>query len=480
MLIRTTESICPICFKKIKANLIRKKDRVYMEKTCLKHGKFVDKIGKYKLLKRVEKYDIIGNGMENPRTEAKKGCPSNCGICPNHKSYTVLGIIDVTNRCNLRCPVCFADSATTGYIYEPTKEQIRSMLQNLRNNKPVPTLAIQYSGGEPTVREDLLELIQMAKSLGFDHVEVNTNGIVLFNKGPSYIKQLKEAGVDTFYLQFDGFGEEVYKVTRGVDLTEKKLKVVEYCREAGFKSVVLVVTLINGVNTNQVGRIIRYATKNSDVVRCVNFQPVSITGRMNKKKLKQARVTNSDLIELIEKQTKGEIKAGDFYPVPFVVSFARVMGAIKGKNYPEFTCHPYCGVATFVFVENGKIVPISKYVNLEKFEKSLRDVEKTAKNHKTIAKLKLLSSSIKNMHPKILWYLSPVLREGSYEALGKFMHKLVMIGSMHFMDAYNFDFERVQRCVIHYAIPDGRIIPFCTMNTFHRANIEKKFSKPLR
>ncbi|MDI6806506.1 MAG: radical SAM protein, partial [Candidatus Aenigmarchaeota archaeon] len=368
----------------------------------------------------------------------------------------------------------------TGYIYEPTKEQIRNMLQNLRNNKPVPTNAIQFSGGEPTVREDLPELIKLAKSLGFDHVEVNTNGIAIFNKGPLYIEKLVEAGMDTLYLQFDGFGEEIYKKTRGVDLTEKKLKIIEYCRKVGFKSVVLVVTLVNDVNTHQVGKIIRYAAENNDVVRCVNFQPVSITGRMDRRKLKRARVTNSDLIELIEKQTDGEIKAGDFYPVPFVVSFARAMGAIKGKNYPEFTCHPYCGTATFIFVEDGKIVPISKYVNLEKFEESLRGVEKTAKEHKTIAKFKLLWSSIRNVHPKILSYLFPVLKEGSYEGLGKFMRKLIMIGSMHFMDPYNFDFERVQRCVIHYAIPDGRIIPFCTMNTFHRVSVEKKFSKPLR
>jgi len=307
---------------------------------------------------RAEKYRWVGDGVENPRTEKKLGCPYDCGICPEHKSHTSLAIIDITNRCNLKCPVCFANASAAGYVYEPTAEQITGMLENLRANKPVPATALQFSGGEPTIRNELLDFVRKAKELGFRHVEVNTNGLRI-SQSVEYTKQLKEAGVSTVYLQFDGLTSDVYKFIRGIDLLDIKMKALQNLREAGIKSVVLVVTLVKGVNDNQLGDIINFAAKNFDVVRCINVQPVSLCGRLPQQEREKMRITIPDFMRLTEEQTKGAIKVSDFFPVPTVVPISKAVGAMQDKRYVEFTAHPHCGMATYLFVEDGKITPIT-------------------------------------------------------------------------------------------------------------------------
>ncbi len=479
--LKQTKSLCPECLKVIDATVYEEDGKVYMRKTCPEHGEFQDLYwSDYEQYVRVEKFRYVGDGLNNPRTETVNGCPYDCGICPNHKSHTALAIIDVTNRCNLRCPVCFANAAAAGYVYEPTKEQIRGMLENLRRNDPVPATALQFSGGEPTVREDLFELIRMAKELGFRHVEVNTNGLRLA-ESVEYCRGLREAGMSTVYLQFDGLTPEVYKFTRGRDLLDVKMRAIENLRKAGVKSIVLVVTLIKGVNDNQLGDIIRFAVKNFDVVRCINVQPVSICGRIPQEEREKMRITITDFMRLCEEQTNGKIRMNDFYPVPTVVPVSKAVGALKGKRYVEFTAHPHCGMATYLFVENGDIVPITKYGNVDKFIASMQKVYEDAAQGKTKkAKFRLLAALRHIKFSFLRKYVWRVLREGSYEALGDLQRKSILLSSMHFMDPYNFDLQRVENCVIHYAVPDGRIIPFCTMNSIHRPKIEKQFSMSIK
>jgi uncharacterized radical SAM superfamily Fe-S cluster-containing enzyme len=478
--IKTTQSLCPECLKVLDATIFEEDNTVYIKKECPEHGSFQDVYwSDYEQYKRAKTFEYIGNGIENPRTETKLGCPYDCGLCPQHKSHTVLSIIDVTNRCNLRCPVCFATAGTTGYVYEPSKEQVGEMLDNLRSNKPVPADALQFSGGEPTIREDLPELIKMAKEKGFKHVEVNTNGLRLAASS-DYCRTLKEAGVSTIYLQFDGVTPEVYEFTRGADLVKTKAKAIENCRQAGLHSVVLVCTLVKGVNDHQVGDIINTALENFDVVRCVNFQPVSICGRIPEAERKKMRITIPDFMKDVEEQTEGKIKVSDFYPVPTVVPVSRAVGAIKKKRYVEFTAHPHCGMATYVFVENNQIIPITKYGNVDGFIKAMQGVyEESEKGHETIMKMKLVGAMRHITFGMLRKYIWPLVRTGSYKSLGDLHRKMLMISSMHFMDPYNFDLERVQRCCIHYAVPGGRIIPFCTMNSIHRARIEKELGVPI-
>ncbi len=477
--IKETKSICPECLQVLDATILEEDNKVYIEKECPEHGKFREIYwSDYEQYQRAETLRCDGKGMDNPRTETKLGCPLDCGICPEHKSHTGLAIIDITNRCNLKCPVCFANAAAAGYVYEPTKEQIFEMMKNLRNNKPVPPPAIQFSGGEPTIRKDLFELVKKAEELGFHHLEVNTNGIRLA-QSVDYCRGLLEAGASTIYLQFDGLTSDVYKFTRGANLLETKMKAIQNCREAGL-SIVLVVTLVKGVNDDQLGDIIRFAIGNFDIVRCVNVQPVSICGRIPADEREKMRITIPDFMRLVEEQTEGKIKVSDFYTVPTVVPISRAVSALRGKNYVEFTAHPHCGMATYAFIEDGDMIPITRYGNVDKFIKTLEKVYEDASKGKTKkAKLRLIGALRHIKFGLLRKYLLPILRTGSYESLGDLHRKMLLISSMHFMDPYNFDLERVQRCCIHYAVPDGRIIPFCSMNSIHRPKVEEKLGIPL-
>jgi len=479
--IKNTKSICPECLKALEATIFEEDGKVFIKKNCPEHGDFQELYwSDFEQYQRAEKFRCDGEGIENPRTKTVKGCPLDCGICPEHKSHTALAIIDVTNRCNLTCPVCFANAAAAGYVYEPTPEQVTGMLENLRATKPVPATALQFSGGEPTIRNDLFDLIRKAKELGFRHVEVNTNGIRI-SQSVEYAKELKASGVSTIYLQFDGLTSDVYKFIRGLDLLDKKMQAIENLRQAGFKSVVLVVTLVKGVNDSQLGDIINFAAKNFDVIRCVNVQPVSLCGRLPQQEREKMRITIPDFMRLVEEQTKGDIKVSDFYPVPVVVPVSKAVGALKDKNYVEFTTHPHCGMATFLLVENGKLVPITRYGNIEKFRNSLQKVyEDALRGSKSKAKIRLAGAARHVKFSFLRKYVLRVLMEGDYQSLGDFVRTTLMVSSMHFMDPYNFDLERVQRCVIHYAVPDGRIIPFCTMNSIHRPEVEKKLGVPLK
>jgi hypothetical protein len=452
---------------------------VFIGKTCKEHGRFDDVYwSDYELYKRAEKYECIGEGVKNPRTATSKGCPYDCGLCPQHKSHTVLSIIDVTNRCNLRCPICFANSATAGYLYEPTQDEIWSMLKNLRSNQPVAPNSLQFSGGEPTIREDLPELIGMAKKAGFSHVEVNTNGVRI-SKDTVFLKKIIDAGVSTLYMQFDGLRPGPYIAARGLDLLDTKMKAIENCRAAGLDSLVLVPTLVKGVNDDQVGPIIKFAAKNCDVIRGVNFQPVSMAGRIDKQKLREMRITIPEVLKLAEAQTGGEVGPSDFYPIPVVLPVSRAIGALRGRRYQEFTNHQECGMATMLLPEGDKLRPITRYANVDKFMAVMERVYQDASAGSTLkAKVHLLSATRHVKFGLMRNLISTFLMNSDYSSLGDFMKKVVLIGCMHFMDPYNFDLERVQRCTIHYAFPDGKIIPFCTMNSLHRSKLERAYSKP--
>lgn len=476
--LKNTRSICPECYSVVPARLFERDGKVFMSKSCSNHGSCEDLYwGDFDQWNRAKSYSTVGDGLENPRTSESSGCPFDCGICPNHKSQTILGIIDVTNRCNIKCPICFANAATAGYTYNPTFEEICSMIDNLAANKPVSVKALQLSGGEPTLRDDLPEIVRYAKTAGIHHVEVNTNGIRIAND-PAFLDRLVSADVSSFYLQFDGVTNEPYRVTRGLDLLPTKLKAIENLRARGHDSVILVVTLVRGVNDDQLGDIVNFAAQNHDVVRCVNVQPVSVTGRIDRNKLADYRITIPDFMRLVEEQTNGQIQRGDFFPVPTVVPFARALGALKGKRYPEFTMHEHCGMATFAFVNDGKLIPITRYADVGAFMDTMNQAEQLAKAGKKVRANFKMMESLKHLRLKVLGPLvTGIVKEGSYEALGQLMRRIIMIGAMHFMDSYNFDLERVERCGIHYAVPDGRIIPFCTMNTLHREKIEKQFAK---
>jgi uncharacterized radical SAM superfamily Fe-S cluster-containing enzyme len=328
----------------------------------------------------------------------------------------------------------------------------------------------------------------MARELGFSHIQVATNGIALA-KSEQFCHRLKEAGLHTVYLQFDGVTEEPYRKLRGIPALKTKLKAIESCRRSGLKSVVLVPTLMRGVNDDQMGDIVRFAADNLDVVKGVNAQPISFEGRIDESERKKGRITIPDFMKLLEEQTDGEIPKESFYPVPFVVPVSYFVEAWKQVPQLELSVHPHCGAATYVFVENGKFIPITEFIDVEGFMEFLMESAEEI-NKSKIGKLKAMAKMMRlggkfidrEKAPAVFdnfTSLTNILEGGNRESLAEFHRKALFIGAMHFQDAFNFDLERVKRCGIHYATPDGRIIPFCSYNAIHRPSVEKAFSVPL-
>ena len=481
-----SSSICPVCLRRVPMRIYEEDGVIYLEKNCPEHGKFEDVYwGDAELYKWFYKnwYSAryVGSGVEEPLTKIEKGCPYDCGLCPQHKTHTILGIIDVTNRCNMACPICFAYAGAANYVYEPTYEQIVEMIKLLRSNGPWACNSLQFSGGEPTLRDDLPDLIREARKAGMSHIEVNTNGLRLA-EDIDYFRSLYEAGMNTLYLQFDGLREEIYKKLRGRgDLVPIKEKVLENARKIGLRSIVLVVTLAKDVNDRDLGDIIEYAVKNSDVVRCVNIQPISMAGRARKEEMRKLRITIPDAIRLIEEQTGRKILAEDWRPVNWPVPVAKGMEILKSRAYPEFTMHPMCGASTFIVVENGSYTPITRYVDVDKFADVFWNIYYLGvKGRRTRAKAEILKLLPMIKSDLVRGLIKDIVTKGSMEALAALMHRVVMIGIMHFQDVWNIDLDRVQRCAIHYATPDGKVRSFCTYNNLYRSEVEKRFSMSIR
>ena len=299
---KQTESLCPECTKVIGANIFADDGKVVMEKECSEHGHFRDIIfSDVELYLKMEEWNFGDNlGLSNPQVEGGVACPDDCGLCGMHTSHTALANVDLTNRCNLTCPVCFANANVAGYLYEPNLEQIRGMLNTLRSERPVDGRVVQFSGGEPTVHPQFFEILSMAREMGFTHIQAATNGIELADL--EFAKKAKEAGLATLYLQFDGVDDDIYRRVRGQSLLGIKMKVIENCRTTGMK-IVFVPTIVKGLNDHQVGDIVRVAIENVDCVSGISFQPVAFTGRIAKHELLAKRFTLADLARCVSEQT---------------------------------------------------------------------------------------------------------------------------------------------------------------------------------
>jgi uncharacterized radical SAM superfamily Fe-S cluster-containing enzyme len=279
---KRTKSLCPECKGILDAEIFEQDGKVLMRKTCPKHGEFQDTYwSDAEMYKMAENFAIDGIGVANPYVTDAKDCPADCGLCNRHFSHTALANLDLTNRCNLKCPVCFANANDAGYVSEPSFEEITFMMETLRAQRPVPVAAIQFSGGEPTIHPNFLRVLSKARELGFSQVQVATNGITSA-KRPGFAQQMVDAGLHTVYLQFDGVRSSDYVACRGRDLWDMKLKAIEEYRKVRPNplATVLVPTILNTVNDDQVGPILEFAIRNRDVIRGVNYQPAAFTGRI--------------------------------------------------------------------------------------------------------------------------------------------------------------------------------------------------------
>jgi len=493
---KITQSLCPDCLQVIPARLFEAAGKVFMEKTCPQCGDFKDLIySDVKLYLKMEQWVFGDNrGVSNPAIPNAMRCPEQCGLCSMHTSHTSLANIDLTNRCNLTCPVCFANSNVAGYLYEPSFAQVRTMLQTLRAERPVTGRLVQFSGGEPTLHPQFFDILRLAREMGFTHIQCATNGLLFADL--EFARQAKEAGLHTLYLQFDGVSDDIYKRTRGEPLAEKKFQAIANVHRAGLK-IVFVPTIVKGLNDHQIGDIMRVALENIDCVSGISFQPVAFTGRISRKEREAKRFTLPDLAYAVEEQTGLAEAQEDWFPLACVVPFSRLLSALRGEGTVVLTCHPHCSMGTYLFVEprSGATVPLTRFVDMGGILQDMDLLARTASQARVKFWSKIKTWNLLKKHfyeekappgltfPKFLQTLQGLTdkRYGRGEMDGTYTYKTLLVAGMHFMDAYNYDIARVKRCIIHYAAPNGLLYPFCAYNSgpVFREKIEKEYSVPL-
>jgi uncharacterized radical SAM superfamily Fe-S cluster-containing enzyme len=532
--IRTTMSICPECMTQIPAEFYvdPKTNWVMLRKTCEEHGEFKDKISidaeEYKWQKDFT--DEIGStvNISTKPTDVssgikpiKHGCPYDCGICENHKSAPCICLIDVTNRCNLTCPICFANASAKGYVVEPTFDEIVQIMEHFRSMKPYPAVLLQFAGGEPTLRNDLPEITRKAKELGFVETMLSTNGVRIA-KSIEFLQALKDAGLDTIYLQFDATDDpEVWKKVRGVNLWPIKKRCVENIRKVGGITLILVPVIAKGVNDHQVGPILEFAKENNDICGGVVFQPVSLCGRISFEELMDLRYTTSDLKVDINKVTNNVITK--FYPLATTAKLTKLLAWFDDMPAWAAVSHADCGFATIAVInDKNEWEPLENYFDAEGLVKWANKVwdmvqdkeipkptgllkginladfgsmastiggfvdDMTNLGYRQMMKVYFFAGALrytkfnKVLNSKIIQSFARLVFVPTLASAGNFfLTKNLLISAMHFQDAYNFDLERVSRCLVHYGVidPDDHSkvleIPFCAMNTIHRPRIEK-------
>ena len=483
-----TKTVCPECKLIVDGIIYRDGDNVMIRKTCEEHGMTVEKYWEdYDMYMKMRDYNYYGRGFDNPNYINKgENCPYDCGICERHKSHTGLANVVITNRCHLSCWYCFFYAKEGEAIYEPTRDEIDHLFHVLRTQKPIPANALQITGGEPLMRSDILEIVGMAKKAGFDQIQLNTTGIIL-GENPELAIKLKHAGVSCLYMSFDGVSKRANPKNHW-----EVPKTIEACRKANL-GVVLVPTVIRGVNDHEMGKMINFALNNTDVVKAVNFQPVSLVGRMPSRLREKQRISIPGAIKLIEEQTDGVIMKEDWFSVPYVGGINRFIEALSGEYKYDLSIHFACGAGSYIFQDpDGKIVPITRFVNVEglfeHLQNAINEMEGKSKLERRIvatrALLQLRKFIDKEKQPKSVNFskmFMSLLMKRDFATMGRFQLKSLFLGMMHFQDEYTYDIKRVEKCDIHYSMPDGRVLPFCTFNVFpeiYRDKLQRQYAIP--
>lgn len=492
---RTVESLCPQCRAIILGRIFVENGAVWMEKTCPEHGYYRDCINSDALLYSKAEWWSYEEfpGQKSPQVEGGKNCPSDCGLCNQHLSSPVLAQIDLTNRCNMRCPICFANANASGYIYEPDYDEIVRQLQVLRDLRPIPCTAIQFTGGEPTIHPDFLRIISAARDMGFSHIQIATNGIKIADR--EFARKAFDAGLHTLYLQFDGIGDEPYSEIRNyAGIWQKKLACIESCREIGMK-ICLVPTVLKGINDHHVGRIFKFAIENIDVISAISFQPVSFTGRIDKEEVTARRYTLGDLAHDIA-DASGVSPLRDMFPLPIVVPLSQLLEALTGKPKVRPSCHPDCAFGTYFMVSpEGEAYPFPAVVNVEgMFTEMNRIAARIGRRGRATWLDKWRTFRMFKRHfiaehappgltlKKFIRSLQGMVDKSVGRGKGeKLTYKTLLCAGMHFQDRFNFDSDRVKRCVILYSTPAG-VFPFCTYNggPEYRPIVEQAYSDAVR
>lgn len=447
-----TISLCNTCHKRIPAKIIFENEKVFMTKSCQEHGfqkvLIADDISFYK---NIRNYNKASEYPLQPHTEALYGCPMDCGICPDHEQHSCLTLIEVTDRCNLTCPTCYASSSPTHGKHR-TLDEIRRMIDVIVASEGEPDV-VQLSGGEPTIHPDFFEILDYCKTQPIKHLMVNTNGIRIA-QDPGFAERLATYMPDfEIYLQFDSFRPEVLERMRGKDLTGIRKEALAKLNALNL-STTLVVTLQKGQNEDEIGTIIDFALKQV-CVRGVTFQPTSASGRLTHFNPETDRLTNSEVRRLIVEQAP-VFKPQDLIPVP---------------------CNPDALIMAYALKLNEEVFPLTHLIDPQDLLDNSRNTivyEQDERLHSHLLKMFSTAPSVERVEEEFK-HLMCCLPE--IQAPGLSYSNLFRIIVMNFMDAYDFDVRAIKKSCVHIVNPDGRVIPFETMNLFYRPEFTDKFER---
>ena len=426
MIFGKTKSVCPVCLRVLDAQKRAEKDGVWLDKRCPEHGPFSALIWEGNLASYTA-WNRENRAVDPPREgkEPAKGCPLDCGLCTAHQRKGCCVLLEVTRRCDLRCPVCFASAGETGV--DMRLDEIAAQYDWLMAHGG--PFNIQLSGGEPTMRDDLPAIIRLGREKGFSFFQLNTNGLRLAAE-PDYAKELKAAGLNTVFLQFDGLDDKVYITLRGRALLAEKRRCVENCAAAGL-GVVLVPVVAAGVNEDQLWPIVRYALDKSPAVRGVHIQPISYFGRCALERPKRP-LTIPAVLRLLEAQSGGVLHAADF----------------SGGGAEN----PYCSFhAAYRIQKDGGLKALPKR----------EEGCCTASDDSRVSVAEQWSGESCCCGGK---ESEPTETTAFDEFLSELRRRTFTVSGMVFQDAWNLDLERLQRCHICEADSRYGMVPFCAYN----------------
>jgi len=509
---RTTDSLCPKCVPEIrqliidgklpveillnekvgeiKAQIIERDGKILMVKDCPKHGHFEDVMAiDTAFFKHLE--DVFPGRDIRAHNDEK---------LHHHGSSTVLHgrgsvlTIDLTNRCNMMCDPCFMDANQVGFVHELTWDEIKTMLDNAITIKPRRQMSVQFSGGEPTLSPYFLDAVAYSRKVGYNSVQAATNGIE-FAKSFEFAKQAAEAGLRYAYLQFDGIGNAANSHRLVGNLFDVKLQAIENLHKAGVE-IVPVVTILNGVNNEQVGRIIQFALDNPKRISFLSFQPVSFTGRdeaITDERREAQRYTLSHLAHDVKNQVGMGEPTRDWFPISFMSTFSDWADVVHGpdKDWGALSCgcHPNCGVGMAVMIdkETKEAVPVTAFLHGDTLAKDIAKVNDAARG-KWLSIVGMTLALLKNYDPfksPTHFKFADLLKkfDKTFGATGKDYGKVsgdrtetdiekrrrdrwnfLFVAGMWFQDLFNYDFRRTEQCIIPYATQEGEI-SFCAYNT---------------
>jgi uncharacterized radical SAM superfamily Fe-S cluster-containing enzyme len=500
---RETDSLCPKCVKEardsilageadvrvlvegkpgeIRAKIEARDGLLLMTKTCPKHGLIEDVMSiDLAFSERIENL-FPGRDFSSPKSRLR-----------NHGTSTIkygrgaVLTVDLTNRCNMMCDPCFMDANQVGFVHELEWEEVQRILDASLEVVPRRQMSVQFSGGEPTLSPHFMRAIRYAKDIGYFCVQCATNGIA-FAQDPDFAKKAKEAGLRIAYLQFDGVGEEANSHRKVGNLFEVKLRAIENLHAAGI-DVVLVMTVVRGVNDDQVGAVVRFAIENADKITVVSFQPVSFTGRdedVSDDERRVKRYTLSHLAHDLHTQLGATEPLRDWFPLSAMGPFGDLTDTLMAEKAEwgalKCGCHPNCGIGTALLVnkKTRQMVPLAQVLDIAGLLDDIQEITDAAQPRAlTVAQLALAlcrrfdpSQAPKGFGVATLMrqFLSQTGargdRVGSYaNDATEFEWRVLFVAGMWFQDLFNYDFRRTEMCIIPYGTQEGEI-SFCAYNT---------------